>query len=241
MKKIKNVLINGCSFSRGPGSWPYFLQKKIGFDMVNLSMPAAGNTYIHNSTVRELAQRPYDLVLIMWSGLTRVDAQVQDINQFSDIQYTSLNQSKLNDWPEKIVLPFNDQDYAEKDWVFVCTGLDTKLQKINFGNTELKYKSITQHESQSLLQMISLQAILKQLGIPYLFSFYQNYQHLLKKHEIYKFLDINNVVVDSNIWDITKKNKWYADDGAHPNKLAHEKWSNILCQEINNKINQVNQ
>ena len=78
----KNVLVNGCSFSRGPISWPYCLQKKLNFNLVNLALPAAGNKYIHDSTITELNRRPYDRVFIMWTGLQRNDVQVADIKQF---------------------------------------------------------------------------------------------------------------------------------------------------------------
>jgi lysophospholipase L1-like esterase len=83
--------------------------------------------------------------------------------------------------------------------------------------------------------MISLQAILKELNIPYLFSFYQDYHADLQKHEIYKFLDLNNIVTDKCLWNIAIENKWYAEDNAHPNILAHNEWSKIICQELKTK------
>ena len=142
-----NVLVNGCSFSRGPMSWPYYLQFEYGFNLVNLAQAAAGNLYIHNSTISELGCRKYDLVLIMWSGLDRVDCQVDNIDFFCQTPYTSLTQSQRNDWPEKIVQPINDQDYIEKNWVFVCTGQDKFLKEIKFCESQFKFVGPSQKNS----------------------------------------------------------------------------------------------
>jgi hypothetical protein len=77
----------------------------------------------------------------MWSGLQRVDVQVEDINLFDQTVYTSYSQSKLNDWPEKIVYPINDQDYVEKNWVFCCNNMhDEYLQSIKFADTNKEQK-----------------------------------------------------------------------------------------------------
>ena len=237
MLNNKQVLVSGCSFSRGPGSWPYQLQNRLNFNLVNLALAGAGNTYIHNSIICELAKRKYDLVLIMWSGLERVDCQVTDIGLFKDTPYTSNYQSELNDWPEKVVVPINDQDYVGKNWVFGSGAInsDPMLRKINFLESQYKYMGIDEFTTQSLIYMISLQAILKQLNIHYVFSFYQNYQLILKNHYLYEFLDIDNIFNDQNISDITKQNNWYDIDGCHPSSEAHRNWAHLLQEFLLNK------
>ena len=60
------ILVNGGSISRGPGSWPYCIESELNAKLVNLSQSGSGNTYIHETTIAELAQRNYDLVLIQW-------------------------------------------------------------------------------------------------------------------------------------------------------------------------------
>jgi hypothetical protein len=80
------VLANGCSFSRGPGSWPYALQSIYNFNLVNLAQSGAGNTYIFESTVLEISQRVYDLVLIMWSDPNRIDYRFDIDNSHPGIQ-----------------------------------------------------------------------------------------------------------------------------------------------------------
>jgi len=233
MLSNKRVLVNGCSFSRGKIAWPYHLQEKLNFDLVNLAMTSAGNLYIHNSTITELAQRNYDLVIIMWSGIERVDCQVDDISLFSHMPHTSTYYSKHNDWPGKNIYPINDQDYVEKDWVFVCNySWFPELQKMKFCETNFKYQGYKQKLTQSLIHMISLQSILKQMNIPYVFSFYNNYHADLEQHNLYKMIDVNNIITDNNIHDITKRNNWFEEDGLHPNTEAHSKWTDILYNHL---------
>jgi len=230
---IKNVLVNGCSFSRGPGSWPYHLQKKLNFNLVNLAQAAAGNFYIHNTTVSEIVQRPYDLVIIMWSGFERVDVQVEDISLFQQTKYTSYFQSKLNDWPEKIVYPINDQDYVEKNWVLASGNTDEYLRSIKFADTYYRYVGREQAVQQNLIHMISLQSILKQMNIPYLFTFYRNYTPTLVNHFLFPQLDADNMYTDQNIEDIAHKYKSFEPDKVHPGHMAHKMWADLLEIRLN--------
>lgn len=68
------LLVNGASFSLGPNSWPELLN----MDLTNLSRANAGNTYIVETTMEELAKNDYDLVIIMWSPFDRVDIRNGD-------------------------------------------------------------------------------------------------------------------------------------------------------------------
>jgi hypothetical protein len=233
---IKNVLVNGCSFSRGPESWPYYLQKNLNCNLVNLSQAGAGNLYIHNSTISELSRRSYDLVIIMWSGLERVDMQVEDISLFDQTVCTSYSQSKLNDWPEKNVYPINDQDYVEKNWVFSCNGHDAYLKSIKFADTNYRYVGRDQAIQQSLMHMISLQSILKQMKIPYLFTFYNDYITEIKNNFLFQQLDSDNMYTDQNINVMAKRNNSFSQvdhpdipaNARHPGGKIHKMWADLI-------------
>jgi hypothetical protein len=231
--KNKRVLVNGCSFSRGPISWPYCLQQQVEFDLVNLALSAAGNTYIHNSTISELSHRPYDFVFIMWTGLQRNDIQVRDIGLFDEC-VTSRKQSLTNDWDGKVVWPVNDQDYVEKNWVFV--GMDNEfIQRIKFSEY-IKYRSRENETYQSLLQMVTLQAVLKQLNMPYVFSYFKNYTQELEQHQdLYKLLDQSCICRTENITDLAGQLDSYDIDGYHPGVEANQQWATTLINFINAK------
>jgi len=223
-----DLLVNGCSFSRGPTAWPYHLN---GVNVTNLACAGAGNTYIHNSTISELSKRSYDFVAVMWSGITRIDVRVNDIAQFKGSAYTSRYQSTHNDWPSKKVWPVNDQDYIEQDWVFGCGFInqeDTILKSKLFDQLYY-YQDQPQLVQGLLIKMISLQSILKQMNIPYLFSYYMDYETELRScPELYTMLDKNNIYNIQNIYDITQANDWYDEDGIHPGINAHQAWAQLI-------------
>jgi hypothetical protein len=228
-----NLLVNGCSFSRGPTAWPYHL---LNVNVTNLACAGAGNDYIHDTTIAELANRPYDFVAVMWSGISRVDLQVEDIKQFTQSKYTSQYQSTCNDWHDKIIEPVNDQDYVEKDWVFGCGHINGESALLNTRvfDSIYRYQSNIQFARSLLIKMISLQGVLKQLQIPYLFMYYQDYELILKQFlNLYNMLDQRQIFNNNNISNIAKENNWYEDDQHHPNKIAHAEWAKIITPLFN--------
>tara|TARA_B100001939_G_C16879162_1_gene590082 strand:+ start:189 stop:893 length:705 start_codon:yes stop_codon:yes gene_type:complete len=226
------ILVNGCSFSRGPISWPYYLSgltDVTGQNVINLACAGAGNTYIHDTTTRILYDQPFDLVLIMWTGMTRVDMQVENIDQFGSTTYTSNYQKNHNDWPKKIISPVNDQSFVEDDWLFGCGALnhDAELTKV--------FKSIYQYTSQSqfvnkfMINVVSLQNTLKQLKIPYAFSFYTDY---VKEIAHSKMIDWKNCVLSDNIDNVAKRLNSYDTDGSHPGLQANKEWAKCVMEHL---------
>jgi len=223
-----NLLVNGCSFSRGPTAWPYHLKD---VNVVNLACAGAGNDYIFNSTISELSRRPYDFVAIMWTQPSRIDIKVNDITQFDKTPCTSAVQSLHNDWPEKIIEPVNDQDYVEKDWVFGCGYLneDPTILKTKLFERLYFYQSDAQFNYMILIKMIAMQSVLKQLCIPYLFMYFRDYEKYLKEiPHLYQQLDQANIYNEQNIYNITQTNNWYDEDGFHPGADAHRLWAELI-------------
>lgn len=227
-----NVLINGCSFSRGPTAWPYCLPN---IDVVNLACAGAGIDYIFNTTVAELCRRSYDFVAVMWTSPSRIDLKVEHPKEFDNSPYTSAYQSQQNDWETKIVVPVNDQDYVEKDWIFGCGHLnkDPALLKSKVFESQYIYQNSDQFTYLTLIKMIALQNTLKQMKIPYLFMYYQDYCAQLEKHsELYQQLDQSCIYNKHNIYTITKQNCWYDADGIHPGPQAHQLWADLIAPMI---------
>lgn len=230
-----NVLVNGCSFSRGPNSWPYALQNIIDFDLVNLAQSGAGNTYIHHATVNELVNRSYDLVIIMWSGISRIDCRVEDVNEFNKTPYTSYHQSQRNDWIEKIIEPINDQDYVDKKWVFgngYMNG-DKFLKSIKFLETYYRHCGISEFVNNFLMHVVALQSILKYMQIPYVFSYYADYTEQLIDDPVYQLIDQANVCNNDNITQIMERIQSFDIDGIHPGVNAHKQWAEVIYKYLN--------
>ena len=230
-----DILVNGSSMSRGAGSWPYYLQEKLGNNLVNLALGRSGNTYIHDSTIAELSQRSYDMVLIMWATEGRIDLRVADPTQFVDSDGTSAYQTSMNDWPDKQVFPINDQDYIQKDWIFSFN----RSKNWKTDSVEKLFQpihSLVKHEQymeSDLIKMISLQGVLKSLNIPYKFMFWWDFKRLPRFDQYYKMLDWSNIYTDISLEKIGKENNWYHEDGIHFNNQANELYAQHLANYLN--------
>lgn len=229
------LLVNGCSFSRGPIAWPNHIARLLNASLVNLAQSGAGNTYIAQTTQAELAERRYDLVLVMWSGLERIDIQVDRIKDFDQTFYTSLYQSTQNDWEEKIVEPINDQDLVQKNWVFGMGHLNKDRFLLDHGlfTKQYMHQSLKEHVQRSMYHMISLQSYCAAQKIPFVSAFYQNYIWQFDSFPALKAqLDWNRIYNQSNLFDIANQMKSYDADGLHPGALAHEQWASYLYEFI---------
>jgi hypothetical protein len=228
-----NILVNGASISRGPDTWPYFLKDLLKCELVNLAMAGCGNTYIHETTISEISQRKYDLVLVMWAECGRMDFRVDDISKFSDSHNTSIYQSAQNDWPSKIVYPIDDQDYVEKNWIFSLGSLrgtkDSVSEIFQPCHAVTGHKEILKSE---YIRMISLQSVLKENNIPYMFMHWRPIRKFSRFEHLYNLIDWSNVYQEDCLEDIAQRNNWIAEDGKHPNTDGHRYYANLLYQRI---------
>jgi hypothetical protein len=230
-----NVLVNGTSISRGENSWPYYLKNcvKHKFDIVNLAQAGAGNTYIHESTVSEISENPYDLVLIQWTYADRFDFRVKDISKFSDSEYTTQYQSAQNDWPSKTIIPFNDQDRVQKDWVFGC-GYINERRDDSIGRVLKQYYQATgqsEHMFSSLIKIISLQNTLWALNIPYLFLEYRPMARFDRFKKLYDLIDWSKFYNGQDLYTIASQRN-ALDDTLHPSTECQEIYASNLYQDL---------
>jgi len=216
-----NILVNGSSVSRGPGSWPYVLQDHYGADIVNLSQVGSGNTYIHETTIAELSQRKYDLVMIQWTESNRIDYKVKNIDLFNQSIFTSKYQSEHNDWKGKKIFPVNDQDYIEQDWIFSCGYVknhERGMLKSAFEDY-YRYSGAAEQSYHRLIKIISLQSYLKVNNIPYLFCFTRHFTTLPRFEHLNKQLD-QSLMCSTYLWDIATKNNFWTVSN-NPGQFPH--------------------
>lgn len=165
---IKNLVINGCSFTdeRHFETWATYLAQNFQLESYrNLAYKAAGNHYICNSTIHLLEQQMLNpaetMVIIMWSGTTRKDISV------SGEWWYELSKK----WPASATL--NDQHY----YLF-SGGLfgDCKNKTIKEIFHWL-YKLVDPETicTDSLLNFINLENYLKRHGYQYKFTSFANY------------------------------------------------------------------
>lgn len=234
------LLINGICRSRGPGSWPYFLQAQLGCNLVNLSIAGSGGAYIHETTISELSKRSYDLVIVMWNTSHHVSVKVNNINKYSDSTNTSLYQSNANDWPEKIVEPLNDQDYVEKNWILGVgqyKNLDDSVAQ--FYSNYFDAVKFKQSVESDIIRVISLQSFLKSRNQPYVFLYSEKHQKWKQFEHLYNQIDWSNWYQDITLEDIANEDngRLKSDDpGLGTAPEGHEIYAELLVQHINNKV-----
>jgi hypothetical protein len=233
-----STLVNGCSFSRGPISWPYAISSIDQTQLTNLALAGAGNTYIYESTVSELARQSYDTVLIMWSGVNRIDLQVSNPEHFSNSAYTSQYQYKKNDWDGKIVFPVNDQDYVQKNWIFGCGHINQEkfLVDTKVFDSIYRYMGFNQFLQSFMIKLIALQSVLKQTGTPYLFTFLdKSYEDFDRFPDLNKMIDHDNLFIDQNLREISKEQNSFDSDGIHPGVVANQIWADLINEKLINR------
>jgi hypothetical protein len=201
--------------------------------MTNLAVAGAGNTYIHDSTIEELSQRSYDLVLIMWSDYTRLDYKVRNPRAFSSLRYTSMAQRNPLHLPEEIRKGF---DFIPDNWIFSCEyqsgNIDPELGKLfgleKFTNPKLQLNN-------TLLKIISLQGVLKSMNIPYRFMFYREYPNLKAFDNLIKMIDWNNVMPAPYLHPYAQDIGEWDETRTHPAPAAYNAYADIVTEYLKNQ------
>lgn len=132
--------------------WPHILQiTTVDTDVISLGKIGAGNEYIFNSIIEYLNNNQADLIIVQWASSYRLDLVID------------------NDLKQKITTT----DEVYKDNIFSTGELQwwlssaSKIQYVQ--DYHLNYIGHTQHQRRTINYIISLQEILKQKNIPYLF------------------------------------------------------------------------
>jgi hypothetical protein len=225
------ILASGCSFTAGKNTWPSYVLPDA--EVVNLAVVAAGNQYISQSVIAEMAQNQYDLVLVMWSGLMRKDLQISD---------TTYQQLEAPIYRKKI----NNMSFA-------CVGnMRAGISDSRFAKYKQEYFELVDEESsacQSLLHIIALESFLKNKKIPYRFMSYINYwkdqEKLINlnfgvhKHPtsstLAECIDYDNFLFynqQESFYEFAKNKELLEEDNFHPTRPAHQAWGEWIGTQI---------
>jgi hypothetical protein len=230
-----NILLVGNCNSRGPGSWPYYLKDILDCDLVNLSIAGSGNAYIYEATISELSERPHDLVLIMWCQSTHTGIPVNDISKYADSENTSLYQSSVNDWAEKIVDPINDQDYVPKNWIlnagYNSGKTDSVAKFFKHYHQTVTYEQIVESD---IYRMIGLQSFFKSTNQPYAFLYCRPYTKFKRFKNLYKLIDWSCFYQEDTLMQIASRNnnELMGSDNALPNTAGHQLYARLISQHV---------
>jgi len=232
--RTKKSLTSGCSFTAG--QWEINLNKY--FYHMDLSYPGAGNKYIADSTIHYLNQSQYDIVLVMWSGLTRLDIPLSDITYFEN-------------YFNKSLLGMSAGTRYVMSGGVVGNWLDDPIATLLFENT-YKFMQYQDLALLSLLEIIKLQSFLKAKNIKYYFMSYINYWNQPKEwfsknldqglnnypmlDDITKEIDFNNWIFSNDnrdgVYELALQNNDFWDDNYHPGKETQRQWGEIVIDRL---------
>jgi hypothetical protein len=205
---------------------------------MDLSLPGAGNKYIADSIIHYVNQSHYDIVLVMWSGLTRLDIPLSDTSWFDN--YTNKSYLEMAGGTHYIM-----SGGQVGNW------LEHPMAKILFENT-YKFTQFKDLALLSLLEMIKLQYFLQSKNIKYYFMSYINYWNQ-PEDWVSKNLDcgINNYPILDNIikeidfsrwiflnenkdglFELAVQNNDLLDDDYHPAKTTQNQWGEIVVSKL---------
>lgn len=227
MFNFKKVLTSGCSFS--VGGWALELNELIlDRDFLYLASSAAGNKYISDSVIMQPLDS-YDIALVMWSGLNRLDFPVD--NQL--VESYNFKSTKIND-----VTYVHSGGYFFKKNDAVVDTLFSGVYKV-LTPTNLAYLSLT--------EIIKTQNYLENNNKKYIFMSHVNCwdsnNKYIRVHDLHirncnntiqqliDKINFQNWAFDENkdgIFEYACKNNFLGPDRYHPNNDANKYWANKL-------------
>jgi hypothetical protein len=229
----KRVLVNGCSFTARSAykNWPEYLPSR--WRVTNIASHAAGNQWICDSTMVNTIKFDYDLVLVMWSGLTRIDMPVNE---------TTWNQF----WQ------FKNRNVLGLYYGHCGIGDNPEFPMADITKPIIKFGGTKELVFQSLLNMLKLQSWLESKNIDYRFMSFMNYWNDSYVENELQYPSVKNLELDAlidkinfdkfiftddaknGIFELAKDQNLYASDNVHPNTQAGKLWADIVVQKIKN-------
>ena len=244
------ILVSGCSFTQWPEypggpniCWPRWLKDlKPEWEMKSLAEAAAGNQYIANSITDELLQdNSYDTVLVMWSGVSRLDY----LTNIADPDWNSLFDSygfyrRMTNGTLGYIFSGGEMGTWFKNPV--AHKMFNEMYKVS-SHATLAYIN--------LMEMVKLQNLLKAKGKKYYFMSYVNYwndlehsspngdfgvmnipevRHLIKEFEFHRWIFLNGN--KDGIYELAKSQSSFKEDGFHPSDDIQKQWAKLILERI---------
>jgi hypothetical protein len=246
-----NILVSGCSFTQWPDypggpnvCWPRYLHElHPNWNIKSVAEAAAGNQYICYSIIQEILDNhnKYDQVLVMWSGVSRLDF----LTSLEDKNWEKLFDSYGF---------FRRMPHGKLGWIFSGGQMGTWFKNPVAHKMFYEMYKVSSELSLALInlqEIVKLQHFLESKNIPYKFMSYVNYWNnsdqlspngdfgVLKFPELdylIEEINFNNwVFCDNNkngIYELAKKFGSFMDDEFHPGDQAHQVWAKLISEQF---------
>jgi len=249
-----NILISGCSFTQwpeypaGPNTcWPRYLQElEPTWTVKNIGEAGAGNQYISDGIVRHILENPriqYDRVLVMWSGVSRLDY----LTGLEDPAWQELFTNygfyrRVDGCPDKLGYIFSGGQMGTWFANPIAEKMFREMYKVS---SPLSLATI------NIMEMIKLRGFLESRGIDYRFMSYVNYwgleDNLSRNGDfgIGKFPEVQRLLQDmdwskwiftderrNGIYEMAVANNDLQDDRFHPATATQQAWAELVRQKL---------
>jgi hypothetical protein len=242
-----NMLISGCSFTQWPEypggpniCWPKFLKDlNPDWNIENIAEPAAGNQYIADSVIRSVLDHQPDHVMVMWSGVSRLDY----LTSLEDPAWERLYDSygfyrRVDHCPGQLGYIFSGGQMGTWYKNDVAHKMFYEMYKVS---SPMSLAAI------NLMEMVKLQNFLQNKKINYHFMSYVNYwttQFNLSPNGdfgVLAFPELNDLVQEidfdhwiftdssrNGIYELAKQTQDFQPDGFHPGIEVYKQWAGIV-------------
>lgn len=247
------ILISGCSFTfwpEYPGGpnicWPKYLQEQNpNFKIQQVAEPAAGNQYIADSVIRSVIQNRPDHVLVMWSGVSRLDFLTSLEDPAWEKMYDSYGfYRRVDQCPNKLGYIFSGGQVGTWYQNDVAQKMFTQMYKVS---NPLSLASI------NLIEIVKTQNFLENKKIPYHFMSYVNYwvndefvsrngdfgvmaypelKPLINEIDFSKWIFSNDR--RDGIYEMSLERNSFQSDGFHPGNDVSQSWATIVSDALAN-------
>lgn len=241
------ILISGCSFTSWPEypggpniCWPKYIQESNpNWEIRMIGEPAAGNQYIADSIIRSVIEQRPDHVLVMWSGVSRLDFLTSLEDPAWERMYDSYGfYRRVDQCP-------NDLGYIFSGGR-VGTWFDNPVARQMF--TQMyKVSNPASLGSINIMEMVKTQNFLQNKGIPYHFMSYVNYwtsdEHVSRNGDfgvmaipqlrpLIDELDFSRWIFTNNqkdgIFEMARDANDFQADGFHPGNNTSRRWAELV-------------
>jgi hypothetical protein len=242
-------LISGCSFTQWPEypggpniCWPrYFQEQNPQIEIKTVAEAAAGNQYIADSVIRNVAEERPDHVIVMWSGVSRLDYLTSLEDPAWDALYDSYGFYRR--------LPGNRLGY-----IFSGGRMGTWFKNPvahKMFNEMYKVSSDTSLGYINLMEIVKTQNYLKAQGIPYHFMSYVNYWNdqpqvsrngdfgVMGNRDLAPLVDaidfdrwIFSDLEKNGLYELSIARNDFQEDGFHPGNATQEGWAREISSRF---------
>jgi hypothetical protein len=210
-----------------------------------LAEAGAGNQYIADSVMRHIIENPktqYDYVLVMWSGVSRLDylTGIEDPDWLELFNRYGFYR-RVDSCPDKLGYIFSGGQLGT--W-FRNPVAETMFREMYKVSSPLSLATI------NVMEMLKLQAFLKSKGIRYKFMSYVNYwgtgEDLSRNGDfgVGAFPEVERLLTDmdwsnwlftrgrNGIYELARDTDNFQPDGFHPAEATQRGWAEFVRKSL---------